>query len=116
MKIESGVIVYRCDTCGAGNCKLWREYNTFLGHQTLYCVDCAGKAQKKDVSDLDARGRRLLVGDDARYAASADMRSDQIGWLIPAVPTAEGDTFWGYTSVPPDRCEWWYALPNREPR
>ncbi len=36
---------------------------------------------------------------------------DQLGGLCPAIPTVEGDTFWGYTSVPQDGCEWWYRLP-----
>lgn len=39
--------LYRCDTCGAHGCKLWREYQTFLDHQTLECCDCAAQSQKK---------------------------------------------------------------------
>ncbi len=95
---------YVCGTCGVGGVKLWREYQTFLSHQTLECCDCAAKSQGKDVSCIDADGRRLL--DDG-------MRCDQIGWRIPAVPTEEGDTFWGYTSVPEPGVEWWRRLPTR---
>lgn len=32
--------------------------------------------------------------------------------LIPAVPDENGD-FWGYTSVPKERCNWWEELPTR---
>lgn len=32
--------------------------------------------------------------------------------LIPAVPDEDG-IFWGYTSVPEDRCKWWNELPTR---
>ena len=34
-----------------------------------------------------------------------------IGWLVPAVPTEEGNTFWGYTSVPYQGVYWWDNLP-----
>ena len=61
---------YACHDCGAKDVKLWREYNTFLDHQSLRCFECACKDQKKKPSDLDG---------------------DQVGWLVPAVPTEEGD-------------------------
>jgi hypothetical protein len=77
--------------------KLWREYNTFLNHQSFYCRACAIKNQKKTPKDLE------------RLEAS---RCDQIGWLVPAVPTREGDTFWGYSSVPQGLCNWWHSLPT----
>ena len=32
------------------------------------------------------------------------------------VPTVEGDTYWGYSSVPEDGVGWWYALPMRVPK
>lgn len=31
--------------------------------------------------------------------------------MIPAVPDEDGE-FWGYTSVPEDRCKWWEELPT----
>ncbi len=117
---KTNTITYECSRCGAKNCKLWRDYQTFLNHLELYCICCAGEDQKKDISDVDNQGRRRLAKDEEYMASRTDYRSDQIGWLVPAVPTAEMDTFWGYTSVPEDRCEWWYALPNypegREPK
>lgn len=97
---------YCCDKCKKHGCKLWREYNTFLNQQTLVCCDCAAKEQKKDIASIDAEGR---------WQDDLGMRTDQIGWRIPAVPTAEGDTFWGYTSVPMDGVAWWRRLPTRVP-
>lgn len=97
---------YRCGACGATNCKLWREYQTFLNHQTLRCADCAAKSQGKDISDIDEHGTHTLKD-------MGNMRSDQIGWYIPAVPIDSNDTFWGYTSVPPEGVEWWSRLPTR---
>ena len=94
---------YRCGTCGAHGCKLWREYQTCADYTELLCCDCAGKNQQKDVSTIDAEGKRETeLG-----------RTDQIGWLVPAVPTEDGTTFWGYTSVSPQGCKWWYSLPTR---
>lgn len=124
---------YRCTTCGRSGCKLWREYNTFLDHQTFECCDCAGKSQKKDVSGIDDRGRieslyeltprqrRARARRDTRGrrgarpvpAAEAHGRTDTIGWRVPAVPTEDGSTFWGYTSVPQPGVEWWHRLPTR---
>lgn len=98
--------LYCCKECGRTGCKLWREYNTFADHQTLLCCDCSAKEQKKDIASLDAEGRHV---DDL------EMRTDQIGMRMPAVPTVEGDTYWGYTSVPQEGVRWWKNLPNRPP-
>ena len=95
---------YRCSTCGAHGCKLWREYQTFLNHQTLACCDCAGKEQQEDVSGIDARGS---------FTDEDGVTSVQIGWRVPAVPTEDGTTFWGYCAIPKAGCEWWYRLPTR---
>ena len=88
---EMAPIEYKCGDCKAIGVKLWRLYNTFLEHQHLYCMKCACKDQKKEYPIDFAKG-------------------DQIGWLIPAVPTEEGDTYWGYTSVPQDGVDWWKGL------
>lgn len=125
---------YRCTTCGAHGCKLWREYNTCADYTELVCCDCAGKSQSEDVSDIDAdgkRGARLFTytrrqrreaarwGLRGRRGARSIPRSamaggtDQIGWRVPAVPTEEGDTYWGYTSVPEPGVQWWRLLPTR---
>lgn len=94
---------YVCGDCGASGVKLWREYNTFLSHQHLRCAQCAMKDQEKTGT----------VGDDGRRDSGDGHMTDQVGWLIPAVPTEEGDTFWGYTSVPQAGVDWWRRLPTR---
>lgn len=94
---------YKCTDCGAYGCKLWREYQTFLDHQTLSCCDCAAKSQKKDISTID---------DDGKYL-SGFYKTDSIGWRVPAIPTEDGKTFWGYCSVPSNGINWWKNLPTR---
>ncbi|HVM76940.1 MAG TPA: hypothetical protein VMU07_02180, partial [Candidatus Paceibacterota bacterium] len=94
---------YKCGNCGATNCKLWREYQTC--NPQLLCALCAAIDQKKDISTIDSNGCRLDDG----------MRSDQIGWYVPAVPTEDSHTYWGYTSVPGPGCRWWQGLPSLPP-
>ena len=94
---------YKCTTCGVHGCKLWREYQTFLDQQTLECCDCAGKSQNKNVSTIDQLGMRKT---DSGLC-------DQIGFRVPAVPTEDGKTFWGYSSVPSSGIGWWKSLPTR---
>ncbi|HET9893166.1 MAG TPA: hypothetical protein VFQ42_22000 [Mycobacterium sp.] len=102
---------YHCGKCGVHGVKLWREYNTFLDRQSLLCCDCACAEQSQDgkrrsVHQLDdGRPRCTTIGDA--------WGTDQIGWRIPAVPTADGETYWGYSSVPDDGCQWLYRLPLR---
>lgn len=62
---------YRCGECGVTGVRLWREYNTFLDYQHLYCRACATKAQNKTAEDIE---------ESIRYG-----RCDQIGWLVPAL-------------------------------
>jgi hypothetical protein len=84
---------YECSVCGDTGVKLWRQYQTFLNHIQLMCRACAERDQ----------GKQLQIG------------CDQIGWMIPAVPTEEGYSFWGYTSVPDAGVEWWKALSMGQP-
>ncbi len=93
---------YHCHECKVTGVKLWREYQTFLDRQTLLCVTCAGKEQKKDVSTADDRG--CITGEMGK--------TDQIGDRIPAVLTEENTTFWGYTSVPDAGVNYWKRLPT----
>lgn len=95
---------YKCGKCEATGCKLWRLYNTFLDFQILLCAECAAKDQKKDISDMDESG--------IYTSKPCDMRIDQIGYYIPAVPTKENNNYWGYTSVPEAGVEWWKNLPT----
>lgn len=79
---------YKCADCGAEGVRLWREYQTFLDHPTLRCRACSEEHEGKDLS------------------------GDQIGGLMPAVPSHDGETFWGYTSVPKAAANWWRSLPT----
>jgi len=94
---------YRCSKCLAHGVKLWRQYQTIADSIDLLCADCACKDQ----------GKIGNVGEDGRYT-DAFGESDQIGWLVPAVPKEDGNTYWGYTSVPSAGCMWWFLLPLRE--
>lgn len=89
---------YQCKMCTAHPVKLWREYQTLAAFVTLRCVKCACQHQNIDMAKVVDQFGRFING-------------DQIGWLVPAVPTEEGDTFWGYTSVPEAGVGWWRALP-----
>ena len=82
---------YRCE-CGASGVRLYRRYQTMLDNQRLLCRACALKDQKKTDPDL--------------------VSEHSIGWLVAAVPTEEGDTYWGYTSVPEAGVKWWDNLPK----
>jgi len=130
---------YVCSSCRKKNVKLWREYNTFANRIKLYCLGCACKDQNK-IRTPTEDGKSLytervhhwfrtpamffnngsprwqgynpdkdILPENAEFYSERD-RTDQIGWLVPAVPTEDG-SFWGYTSVPPEACEWWYKLP-----
>jgi hypothetical protein len=95
---------YYCTSCGVHGCKLWREYQTCADYTELVCCDCAGRSQGRDVSAIDSEGKIVDKWGD---------RCDQIGWRVPAVPTEDGTTFWGYTSVPAAGVKWWKELPTR---
>ena len=96
---------YACGQCARHGCKLWRRYQTVLDRQALFCADCAAKNQAHDISDLDDEGMSSWEG----------MRHDSIGWLVPAVPTEDGESYWGYSSVPDEGVDWWRALSTRCP-
>lgn len=81
---------YHCEHCEAAQVKLWRRYQTFLDQQTLLCAAC-----------VEAETGERLEG-----------KGHSIGWWVGAVPTADGETFWGYTSVPEAGVAWWDRLPK----
>lgn len=127
---------YTCSKCGATGIKLWRDYQTMVCYLSLYCLDCACKKEGK-VRTPTEDGKSLYTGKIYCWYRTADSpdglwhgydptngvpvgaietmldweRTDQIGWLVPAVPTKENDTFWGYSSVPENGCNWWDNLP-----
>ena len=98
---------YKCEGCDKSNVKLWRSSTPFLEHVTLLCVDCAiarsGPDKHENYSTMTEAGKHWGIGGF----------TDQLLFGVPATPTKEGDTFWGYTSVPQDGIEWWTRLPLR---
>lgn len=103
---------YTCSGCGAQGVKLWRDYNTCASAVELKCAECATPDQiAYEAKNYNDKNRDMLGSLDADGVFT--FRSgDQLGGLVPAVPTAEGDTFWGYSSVPDEEVEWWLALPT----
>ena len=96
---------YKCQICGQVHVKLWRKGHTFLRHQTLVCASC--------LSRMHIEGRfvpKVINGHWLRKDGRCN--SDQLGIYLPAVPTEENDSFWGYTSVPKAGCDWWHQLPD----
>lgn len=99
------MIEYKCKKCSTSGVKLWRQSAVFLDNIELLCCDCSTTDQGKTLTQLNEYGS---------YISDYHGRmTDQIGRLVPAVPTDDG-SFWGYTSVPQDRVDWWKALPNRK--
>lgn len=95
---------YRCGVCGCTEIKLWREYQTIADQTSLLCASCAHATQ-------NASPHTSYNKDEKRpYFDFSD--GDQIGWMVPAVPTEDGATFYGYTSVPSERVLWWLELPT----
>lgn len=88
-----------CAECGAKNVRLWREYGVAVNKIELLCCNCAEERTDKKC--------KLSPAGTTAY-------SDQIGYMVPAVPTNNGwNSFWGYTSVPSDAVAWWHSLPLR---
>jgi len=86
---------YRCAGCQVHGVKLWRTRHI----DTLWCSIHAGRiAGYQPV--VDANGSNRHRGDV----------TDQIGPLVPAIPTEDGSSFWGYTSVPEEGISWWRSL------
>lgn len=78
---------YVCCCCGKSNVKLYRDYSCFLENINLRCTKCT------------------CIHEDLDYQTG-----DSIGWSVAAVPTEDGTTYWGYTSVPDDGVKWWRNL------
>lgn len=99
---------YACRSCGAHGVKLWREHNTSADYVTLACFDCASAEQV-----AKGRGAPTSLDGGGRMFDDVSPRSDQFWGRVPAVPTEDGETFWGYTSVPDDGVKWWKNLASR---
>lgn len=99
---------YKCSCCGRKDVKLWRSYHPSLGAQTLICAECVvvyGSAPERK-HPIPAG---TILDDNGQWQSEYGP-SDQIGWFVPAVPTEDNTTFWGYTSVPEGGAKWWRAL------
>lgn len=89
---------YKCSECGIKGVKLWRYGNSF--QINLLCVDCTEEETRK----------QCKLNDSDPFE-----KSDQIGYYLPAVPTADlaYEAYWSYTCVPQSGCIWWNNLPLR---
>ena len=100
---------YKCQICGQVHVKLWRKSNTFLNHQTLVCASCLSRMHKQG----NFLPKLIKTKHGFHWTRNDRLQpSDQLGDFMPAVPTEENDTFWGYTSVPKAGCKWWNELSN----
>ncbi len=109
-------VEYRCGKCGIHGVKMWRDYQTFRNHQSLLCGSCACVEQSNDERRFEVHEYAFGHVEVNRIPDPHNIGDgDQIGWRIPAVPTEDGETFWGYTSVPEAGVSWWKRLPLRTP-
>lgn len=92
---------YACASCGTIDVRLWRQYSTFLHHQSLLCRQCAEVEQRPNLETLGP----------ANVPSRTRGPSHSIGWRVPALPDDTG-TFWGYASAPQRAIDWWTALPE----
>lgn len=95
---------YVCKDCGAKGVRLYREYNTFLEYQHLSCRACA-RQRFPEYCTPEKDAQRLLHSPEEH----------SIGGVVAAVPTEDGSTYWGFTSVPQPGVEWWNNLPKTTP-
>jgi hypothetical protein len=93
---------YRCLICKAHGVRLWREYNCIATAITLHCFDCAILKNGGKTTKPYAFEKGTYTPDDGEIAG-----------LVVAIPTTEGDTFWGYSSVPAEGIVWWRSLAPR---
>jgi hypothetical protein len=99
---------YFCMDCGRKNCKLWR-----IGACScieLRCARCGWEYTKEVIPSLSSG--ELPVLDVKGMHRSKWEYTDKLGHLVPAVPTPDGEEWWGYTSVPEEGVRWWQSLPN----
>ncbi len=108
---------YKCSKCAVHGVKMWRQPNTYADEVHLLCASCALVAEGKQGPLPDASGRSVMCQfKDAETGKDEVYKTDQIGWLVPAVPSITNNSghiysYWGYTSVPQEECMWWAALP-----
>jgi ribosomal protein S27AE len=106
MGMEEEHYPYRCSKCGYSEGKLWRQSEHFLTNIRLLCGKCGKRNQQSRID----KSREFYATHGISPTGYLYDHGDQLGDLLPAVPTPDG-SFWGYTSVPQEGCEWWKALP-----
>jgi len=94
---------YVCSGCKRRGLKLWRDYNTCASSCELKCVDCATPAQVEYEAKNYTDSNREFLGALDPDGLFMFRSGDQLGGLVPAIPTPEGDTFWGYSAHVPGR-------------
>lgn len=87
---------YKCSVCGIVGFRLWRDYNCTLDAIDLHCASCAESVYSAEVLKQ-------------RSSPYYDENDCQIGPLVPARPTDDGDNFWGHSS---GDIAWWHCLPQ----
>ena len=97
-------IDYSCGRCKQRGIKLWRGVHG-CKLEGLYELLCAACLAPSGGVDEDGKAFDYMLG----------RRTDQVGDGLPAVPS--GDSYYGYTSVPPKGLAWWETPPTakREP-
>jgi hypothetical protein len=95
---------YECGVCHMSGVKLWRVAAS--SHIELFCADCACKESGENVQ-IDADGRH-----ESKYGPTDQLYSVGHTNLVPAIPTEDGQEWWGYTSVPEPGVRWWRRLPT----
>jgi hypothetical protein len=93
---------YACTGCATGpGVKLWRPAHDDAGALCAACVERRAGLPPG------------LIGDDGRSPTKHGDETDQVGGRVPYVPCEDGESAWGYTSVPAEGVAWWHALPTR---
>lgn len=95
---------YTCGHCGVSGVKLWRDVMAVATDVTLRCFACAS------IEDETSFGCDIRTGKHPTGRAGEPW-TDQFRHRLPAIPTPDNRSFWGYTAVPPDALKWWYGLP-----
>ena len=95
-------VKYKCGKCGAFGVKLWRDMTFFASSVDLRCASCL------DQGEVDAQGYF-----NGKYGKTDQCDTDELGSMLPAVPTEDEESYWGYSSVPQAGVLWWRNLPNQ---
>jgi hypothetical protein len=93
---------YICGKCGLISVKLWRDVVVSVTQVDLRCAMCL------DAGPIDAEGYFI----ESKYGKTDQCTTEELGSMLPAVPTEDESTYWGYTSVPQEGVLWWRNLPN----